>query len=110
MKDKANKADKTDKRREFVEAVYDIVRQIPTGRVLTYGQVATLAGCPHHARQVGFWLSRVPEDMHLPCHRVVNSAGRLSPVFPEQRERLVQDGVLFKSNGCVDMNRCQWKL
>ena len=104
------KAAKADKRREFVEAVYDIVRQIPTGRVLTYGQVATLAGCPHHARQVGFWLSRVPEDMHLPCHRVVNSAGRLSPVFPEQRERLVQDGVLFKSNGCVDMNRCQWKL
>ena len=93
-----------------MEAVYDIVRQIPTGRVLTYGQVATLAGCPHHARQVGFWLSRVPEDMHLPCHRVVNSAGRLSPVFPEQRERLGQDGVLFKSNGCVDMNRCQWKL
>lgn len=51
---------KADKRREFVKAVYDIVRQIPSGSVLTYGQVATLAGCPHHARQVGFWLSRVP--------------------------------------------------
>ena len=101
---------KADKRREFVEAVYDIVRQIPSGRVLTYGQVATLAGCPHHARQVGFWLSRVPQESHLPCHRVVNSAGRLSPVFPEQRERLLHEGVLFKSNGCVDMNRCQWKL
>jgi methylated-DNA-protein-cysteine methyltransferase-like protein len=101
---------KADKRKEFVEAVYDIVRQIPSGRVLTYGQVATLAGCPHHARQVGFWLSRVPQELHLPCHRVVNSAGRLSPVFPEQRERLAQEGVLLKSNGCVDMNRCQWKL
>lgn len=101
---------KADKRREFVEAVYDIVRQIPSGRVLTYGQVATLAGCPHHARQVGFWLSRVPQELHLPCHRVVNSAGRLSPIFPEQRERLLHEDVLFKSNGCVDMNRCQWKL
>lgn len=101
---------KADKRREFVEAVYDIVRQIPSGCVLTYGQVATLAGCPHHARQVGFWLNRVPQELHLPCHRVVNSAGRLSPVFPEQHERLLHEGVRFKSNGCVDMNRCQWKL
>lgn len=101
---------KADKRREFVEAVYDIIRQIPSGCVLTYGQVATLAGCPHHARQVGFWLNRVPQELHLPCHRVVNSAGRLSPVFPEQRERLLYEGVRFKSNGCVDMNRCQWKL
>lgn len=101
---------KADKRREFVEAVYDIVRQIPSGRVLTYGQVAALAGCPHHARQVGFWLSRVPQELHLPCHRVVNSDGRLSSVFPEQRERLLHEDILFKSNGCVDMNRCQWKL
>ena len=101
---------KADKRREFVEAVYDIVRQIPSGRVLTYGQVATLAGCPHHARQVGFWLSRVPQELHLPCHRVVNSAGRLSPVFPKQRERLLHEDVLFKPNGCVDMSRCQRKF
>lgn len=62
----------------FRQEVIDIVRQIPRGRVLTYGLIARLAGYPLHARHVGKALHGV-EDKAIPCHRVVNSVGRTAP-------------------------------
>ena len=44
-----------------------------------------------------------------PCHRVVNSAGRLAPAWEEQRHLLWAEGVTFKTNGCVDLKKHQWK-
>ncbi len=60
----------------FTEAVFDIVRQIPKGKVLTYRQVAKLAGNEKAARAVGAIL-RSNRDKHIPCHRVVKTNGEL---------------------------------
>ena len=79
----------------FRHEVINIVGQIPRGRVLTYGQIARLAGY---------------SDEAIPCHRVVNSAGRLAPNWPEQRQLLESEGVLFKPNGNVDLKQAQWEI
>jgi methylated-DNA-protein-cysteine methyltransferase-like protein len=78
--------------------VYNIVGQIPRGRVLTYGDIARLAGCPNHSRLVGHLLSVVPSSLRLPCHRVVNASGRLAPNWPEQRLLLEREGVAVKTD------------
>ena len=63
----------------FYQDVYGIVKEIPVGRVATYKQIAVLVGFPQHARWVGRALRNVPDALGLPCHRVVNHAGRLAP-------------------------------
>lgn len=88
--------------------VYAIVAEVPRGRVATYGQIATLAGWPNHSRLVGRLMCNAPEELHLPCWRVVNATGRPSPIFPQQRELLEKEGVAFKKNGVVDMKRHAW--
>ena len=60
----------------FQHDVLSIVKAIPSGRVTTYGYIATLAGYPSHARMVGRILRYAPEAISLPCHRVVNAVGR----------------------------------
>ncbi len=96
-------------KKNFQESVYNIIVQIPAGRVLSYGRIAALAGYPNHSRCVGHILCNIPPEIHLPCHRVVNSAGRIAPLWPEQKKLLLQEGVTFKSGTCVDMRRCEWK-
>ena len=95
--------------KDFRDLVYYIVRQIPAGRVLSYGRIAALTGCPNHARHVGHVLREVPPEIQLPCHRVVNTAGRIAPFWPQQKNLLLAEGVLFKSEMCVDMRQCAWK-
>ena len=58
----------------FDAEVYAVVAEIPAGRVVSYKQIARLVGMPDHARRVGRALAEAPAG--LPCHRVVNSAGR----------------------------------
>ena len=99
----------------FNESVYDIVRQIPCGRVTTYGQIARMIGRPRNARFVGFALHVNPEPGIIPCHRVVFKDGSLAPGFAfggedEQRRLLESEGVSFLPNGRVDMNRCAWEV
>ena len=109
--------------RAFGEDVLNIVRQIPRGRVTTYGHIAALAGWPSHARMVGRTLryscvpsvasdqrSSAPAAESLPCHRVVNIAGRTAPGWSRQRTLLEEEGVTFKANGHVDMERYLWEL
>ncbi|MEM7387659.1 MAG: MGMT family protein, partial [Verrucomicrobiota bacterium] len=60
------------------QSIYDMVTRIPEGKVATYGQIATLAGLPGHARQVGYALHRTPAHLDLPWHRVVNAKGEVS--------------------------------
>ena len=95
---------------EFFQEVYEITRQIPRGKVLTYGQIAVLAGRPRHARWVGRALAQVPAGKKLPCHRVVNSAGQTAPGWTEQRELLEKEGVTFRANGRVDMKKHLWEI
>lgn len=93
----------------FCQSVYDIVREIPVGRVTTYGEIARLLGQPQASRMVGYALKHVPGMMVLPCHRVVNAVGRLVPGWGEQRALLLQEGVSFKKNGNIDMMQSCWK-
>ena len=95
-------------REEFFPEVYEIVKQIPFGKVLTYGGVARLAGRPQYSRMVGQAMFNAPADLHLPCHRVVNHKGGIAPNWPEQKELLIEEGVTFKKNGCVDMKNHRW--
>lgn len=98
----------------FNEAVYDVVRQIPKGRVASYGQVARLVGKPRNARFVGFALHVNPEPIITPCHRVVFKDGSLAPGFAfggegEQRRLLEAEGIGFLPDGRVDMAHFTWE-
>lgn len=92
------------------ERIYEVVRSIPEGKVMTYGQVALLAGNPRWARVVGYALHVNPQPGVIPCHRVVNREGRVAPGFAfggtdAQRKLLEGEGVSFLENGLVDMEK-----
>jgi len=79
---------------------YEVVKGIPKGRVVSYGQVAELAGFKGCARQVGYALHKNPDSENIPCHRVVFKDGRMSPAFAfggidVQRRLLEDEGVGF---------------
>jgi methylated-DNA-protein-cysteine methyltransferase related protein len=93
----------------WVVAVWQVVRDIPRGCVLTYGEVARLAGTGGSPRRVSQALRQAPRGMKLPWHRVINSQGRIS--FPagsqgyqQQKSRLEKEGVVFL-NGRTDLQR-----
>lgn len=108
MKDYPNKMTPEQVRR-FRDDVLNIVGQIPQGRVTTYGTIASWAGWPSHPRMVGRTLHYSPGAEKLPCHRVVNKEGRTAPGWSQQRELLEREGVTFKANGHVDMQRHLWE-
>ena len=90
------------------DRIYDVVRTIPRGRVATYGQVALLAGNPRWSRVVGYALHVNPDPGTIPCHRVVNRDGRISPAFAfggenMQRTLLLDEGVKFIDDETVDI-------
>ena len=100
-------------RGRFAE-VYEIVAQVPEGSVATYGQIAAILGMPAGARTVGWAMRQAPERLHLPCHRVVNATGALSPahVFggqEAQRARLEAERVTFLPDGRIDMKKHLWR-
>ena len=95
--------------RTFRDDVLNIVSQIPRGWVTTYGHIAALAGWPSHSRMVGRTLRYTPGAELLPCHRVVNNEGRTAPGWSRQRPLLESEGVTFKANGHVDMQRHLWE-
>ena len=66
---------------EFTKRIYEVVKDIPRGKVMSYGQVARLAGNPRGARGVGFALHRNPEPGVIPCHRVVFRDGSVTDGF-----------------------------
>ena len=95
------------------ERIYRVVRRIPDGQVATYGQIASLAGLPGHARQVGYALHAL-RDEDVPWHRVINARGEISARSdpgpePLQRVMLESEGVEFDSRGRVDLRRFQWE-
>ena len=94
---------------KLINQILSVVACIPVGKVATYGQIAQLIGRERNARLVGRVLSQAELYGKYPCHRVVNSAGRLAPAWEEQRHLLWAEGVTFKTNGCVDLKKHQWK-
>ncbi|WP_263142404.1 MGMT family protein [Pseudomonas sp. RIT-PI-AD] len=94
------------------EALYLTLAQVPAGQVISYGQLAALAGLGRAARWVGRTLSQLPEGTVLPWHRVLGAGGRLSlgagsASGAEQRARLRAEGVTIR-NDRVDMRRHGW--
>lgn len=97
----------------FFERVYELVQQVPKGKVVTYGQIAKKLGTKD-SRKVG-WALHTNSDEKTPCHRVVNKNGRLAPNFAfsgeeEQRLRLEKEGVKFTPEGRVKMKRYQYQF
>src|SRR2546430_7392808 len=92
---------------------YRVVRNIPKGRVATYGVVARLAGRPGAARTVGWALSALPDESEVPWWRVLNAAGRISLSGADhgsvvQRALLLREGVKFAPGGAVNLAAFGW--
>ena len=99
----------------FFARVYDLVARVPRGKVVTYGQLAAFLGHPRAARTVGWAMHAAPRERNLSCHRVVNAEGALAPdsVFggaARQRARLVREGVTFRANCRIDLERHRWRI
>jgi methylated-DNA-protein-cysteine methyltransferase related protein len=102
-----------DQRTEINHRIWQVVNQIPRGKVATYGDIAAHAGLAKAARRVGRALRQLPPDTKIPWHRVINAQGRIS--LPEdsstkytQRERLEAEGVVFRSNKSIDLKVFRW--
>lgn len=97
---------------EFRRRVLALVAQIPPGHVMTYGQLALLAGQPGAARQSGFVLNSLMGGSDLPWHRVINAQGRVSTHkvgFGDMQEGLLRaEGVALDASGRCDLARLQW--
>ena len=93
---------------ELCYEILCVVSEIPKGKVATYGQIASLIGRERNARLVGKVLSMAEYFGDFPCHRVVNSQGRLVPSWIEQASLLEEEGVTFLPNGKVDLKKHQW--
>jgi len=88
----------------YRERVYKLVRRIPRGRVMTYGQIAVILGQGYTPRTVGFVMHGANES-NTPWHRVINSQGRCSTggvVLPTDKQQLMleAEGVEFKGGRC----------
>lgn len=96
--------------------IYEVVREIPYGKVATYGQVAMQAGLPGHARLAGYAMFNLPPELgdEVPWHRVINAQGRIS--YSEsrhgndhrQRELLEAEGVVFDAQGRIRLRDFGW--
>jgi len=103
---------RTDRYRSTYELIWETVRQIPRGKVATYGQVASESGFPGQARLVGYALHNLPDHSDVPWQRVINARGKISfPVssaaFRRQRRLLETEGIHLKDNA-VDLRKYGW--
>jgi methylated-DNA-protein-cysteine methyltransferase-like protein len=98
---------------EFTQNVIHIIRNIPKGKVLTYGFIARLAGNPRAARQVSWILHSSSKKYHLPWHRVISSNGSLSMKSIEdkqyQKQLLELEEVIFLDNFKINLEKYLWK-
>jgi methylated-DNA-protein-cysteine methyltransferase related protein len=102
---------------DFYQQVYHLVAQIPSGRVMTYGQIAIILGCPTAARAGGYALRQSPPGSNLPWQRVINAQGKISPRGPGdllhepilQRVLLEAEGIQFDAHGKLDLARYRWE-
>ena len=97
----------------YRERVYKLVRKIPPGKVMTYGQIATILGEGYTPRTVGYVMFNSSEE-GVPWQRVINSqgrcsTGRLTIPLNLQQELLEAEGVKFNDKGKCDLSVYQWK-
>ena len=98
----------------FTERVIQIIKSIPSGKVMTYGQIAKIAGSPRGARQVVRVLHSMSAKYNLPWHRVINAKGEIVIADEEsaysQKAMLEAEGVHFSANGRVDLKKLRYEL
>lgn len=98
----------------FQQSVINIVNFIPKGKVVSYGQVALYAGLPRVAREVGWTLRSLPENIGIPWWRVINNEGRISIKGNKnadaemQKRRLEQEGVEVSDLFEIDIEKYRW--
>lgn len=98
----------------FFASVYEVLRTVPRGRVVTYGQIARAIGAPRMARQVGYALHVNPKPGIIPCHRVVNREGRLSGAFAfgglQAQQKLLEAEGVEVIGGAVDLDKYGYRF
>lgn len=93
--------------------VYDIVAQIPEGKITTYGDIARALGHPHASRMVGRILNKNPNPIATPCHRVIKSDGNIGGYsFGKvmKKELLKKEGVYFIGDSVAQFAKCRISL
>lgn len=101
--------------KELAPMIFQVIAQIPYGRVASYGQIARLAGIPKHSRLVGYVLKHMDADSSLPWYRVINSQGKisLSKLNDQgqniQAQLLMAEGILVIGDK-VKMKKFQWDI
>jgi len=97
---------------KYRERVYEIVGEIPSGKVMTYGQIAEILGAGYTPRTVGFVMHGADTNK-VPWQRVINSKGACStgkmmmPINLQQK-MLEDEGVVFNEKGCCDLKEYLW--
>ena len=92
--------------------IWSIISNIPEGKIISYGAVASLAGLPGHPRYVDYTLKHLPSDSSLPWHRVINSKGSISfrvgtEKYQIQKTKLEKEGVVF-SGEKISISQYGW--
>ena len=97
----------------FSKRVYEYLKTVPCGKVVTYGQIARAIGAPRASRQVGNALHHNPEPIVIPCHRVVNREGRLAPAFAfggiDVQAQLLRNEGVEVTGGYVSLEKYLWR-
>jgi len=96
------------------ERIWRVAKRIPRGHVVTYGQLAELAGLPRAPRQAGYAMASLPSGSRVPWQRVVNARGEISPRSDPggewvQRVLLEREGIEFDERGRIDLRRFGWR-
>src|SRR5438128_7143071 len=108
--------EKTDKRKpvaQYRERIYRLIRRIPRGQVMTYGQIACIFGEGYTPRTISFRMNGA-DERSTPWHRVINSQGRCSTsrvlLPPDKQLRMLEaEGVKFDASGCCDLETYLWR-
>ncbi|MHA1254651.1 MAG: MGMT family protein [Promethearchaeota archaeon] len=99
-------------KQSFTERLKALIKQIPIGKVATYGQIALYAGNPRASRQVAWVLHSSSRKDNLPWHRVINSKGRISLPkgrgYELQKKLLENEGVVFDEDDFIDLDEYIW--
>lgn len=96
----------------FDQNVYFVLKQLPKGKISSYGAIAAMAGYPGYARHVGKLLANLPNDSTLPWFRVLNSQGRISLKGADllrQKALLIEDGIEVSEAGSVSLKKYLWR-